>query len=185
MLTVLVKKPMLVNSIKIGIAVGALAVAALTVTDPEFNQDSFDKVRIPDSIDQSAPVSLQMYNCIKQYADTFDIPLKYAFGIANTETGYTGPFHWSYNPAQTSSAGAVGPMQVMVSTARWINKDNVSKERLKTDIKYNVYTSMKLLRILFDKNGDWKTVFGEYNTGRPCINGYSHKVYNYKPDWNI
>ena len=53
------------------------------------------------------------------------------------------------------------------------------------DIKYNVYTSMKLLRILFDKNGDWKTVFGEYNTGRPCINGYSHKVYNYKPDWNI
>ena len=185
MLTVLVKKPMLVNSIKIGIAVGALVVTALTVTDPEFNQDSYDKVRIPDSIDQSAPISLQMYNCIKQYADTFDIPLKYAFGIANTETGYDGPFHWGYNHAQTSSAGAVGPMQVMVSTARWINKDNVSKERLKTDIKYNVYTSMKLLRILFDKNGDWKTVFGEYNTGRPCINGYSHKVYNYKPDWNI
>jgi soluble lytic murein transglycosylase-like protein len=174
---------MLVNSIKIGIAVGALVVAALTVTNKE--QDSFDKVRVPDSIDQSSPVSLQMYSYIKQYADTFDIPLKYAFGIANTETGYDGPFHWEYNHAQTSSAGAVGPMQVMVSTARWINKDNVSKERLKTDIKYNIYTSMKLLRILFDKNHDWKTVFGEYNTGRPCINGYSHKVYNYKPDWNI
>lgn len=183
MLTVLVKKSMLVNSLKIGIAVGALAVAALTVTNPE--RDTLSDVRIPDSIDQSAPVSLQMYNYIKAYADTFDIPLKYAFGIANTETGYKGPFHWKYNHAQTSSAGAVGPMQVMVSTARWINKDNVSKERLKTDIKYNVYTSMKLLRRLFDKNRDWKTVFGEYNTGRPCINGYSHKVYNYQPDWNI
>lgn len=181
MLTVLVKKSMLVNSLKIGIAVGALAVAALTVTTPE--RDTLSDVRIPDSIDQNSPISLQMYNYIKAYADTFDIPLKYAFGIANTETGYNGPFHWKYNHAQTSSAGAVGPMQVMVSTARWINKDNVSKERLKTDIKYNVYTSMKLLRKLFNKNGDWKTVFGEYNTGRPCINGYSHKVYNYQPNW--
>jgi soluble lytic murein transglycosylase-like protein len=172
---------MLVNSIKIGIAAGALVVAALTVTNPE--KDTLGDVRIPDSIDQSSPASLQMYNYIKQYADTFDIPLKYAFGVANTETGYDGPFHWKYNPSQTSSAGAVGPMQVMVSTARWINKDEVSKERLKTDIKYNVYTSMKLLRILFDKNKNWQLAFGEYNTGRPCINGYSHKVSNYEPDW--
>jgi soluble lytic murein transglycosylase-like protein len=172
---------MLVNSIKIGIAVGALAVAALTVTTPE--RDTLSDVRIPDSIDQNSPVSLQMYNYIKQYADTFDIPLRYAFGVANTETGYRGPFHWKYNPAQTSCAGAVGPMQVMVSTARWINKDNVSKETLKTDIKYNIYTSMKLLRILFNKNRDWKVTFGEYNTGRPCINGYSYKVSNYNPDW--
>lgn len=181
MLTVLVKKSMLVNSLKIGIAVGALAVAAFTVTTPE--RDTLSDVRIPDSIDQNSPVSLQMYNYIKQYADTFDIPLRYAFGIANTETGYRGPFHWKYNPAQTSSAGAVGPMQVMVSTARWINKDNVSKEKLKTDIEYNIYTSMKLLRKLFNKNKNWKTVFGEYNTGRPCINGYAHKVYNYEPNW--
>jgi soluble lytic murein transglycosylase-like protein len=172
---------MLVNSLKIGIAVGALAVAAFTVTTPE--RDTLSDVRIPDSIDQNSPVSLQMYNYIKQYADTFDIPLRYAFGIANTETGYRGPFHWKYNPAQTSSAGAVGPMQVMVSTARWINKDNVSKEKLKTDIEYNIYTSMKLLRKLFNKNKNWKTVFGEYNTGRPCINGYAHKVYNYEPNW--
>jgi hypothetical protein len=71
----------------------------------------------------------------------------------------------------------------MVSTARWINKDGVSKEKLRTDIEYNVYTSMKLLRKLFIKDKDWKVVFGEYNTGRPCINGYAHKVYNYKPNW--
>ena len=181
MLTVLVKKSMLVNSLKIGIAVGALAVATLTVTSKE--KDTLTDVRIPDSIDQSSPVSLQMYQHIKEYADSFNIPLKYAFGVANTETGYRGPFHWKYNPAQTSSAGAVGPMQVMVSTARWINKDNVSKERLRTDMEYNIYTSMKLLRILFNKNRDWKVAFGEYNTGRPCINGYSYKVYNYNPNW--
>ena len=60
---------MLVNSLKIGIAAGALAVAALTVTSKESN--SIENVRIPDSIDQSSPVSLQMYQHIKEYADSF------------------------------------------------------------------------------------------------------------------
>jgi soluble lytic murein transglycosylase-like protein len=173
---------MLVNSIKIGIVAGALAVATFTVTTPE-TQTTNTQVRIPDSIDQGSPASLQTYKYIKQYADSFDIPLRYAFGVANTETGYNGPFHWKYNPAQTSCAGAVGPMQVMVSTARWINKDLVTKERLRTDIQYNVFTSMKLLRKLFIKNNDWKLAFGEYNTGRPCLNSYAYKVYNYNPTW--
>lgn len=170
-------------SIKIGIAVGALAVAAVSSLEEQPTIETKSEVRIPADIDQSSPPCLQMYRYIKAYADTFDIPLRYAFGIANTETSYKGPFHWKYNPAQTSSAGAVGPMQVMVSTAHWINKDNVTKDELRTNIKYNVYTSMKLLRKLYNKNGDWKTSFGEYNTGRPCVNGYAHKVYNYQPTW--
>jgi len=173
----------MVSNIKIGVAIGALAVAAFTVTDKEKQQTSKPSIRLPEVVDEKSPPCLQMYNYIKAYADTFDIPLRYAFGIANTETSYNGPLDWHYNPAQTSCAGAVGPMQVMVSTARWINKDNVSKERLRTDIKYNIYTSMKLLRKLFIKNRDWKLVFGEYNTGRPCVNGYAYKVYNYKPNW--
>jgi soluble lytic murein transglycosylase-like protein len=74
-------------------------------------------------------------------------------------------------------------MQVMVSTARWINKDGVSRNKLMNDIEYNVYTSMKLLRILYDKRKNWKLVFGEYNTGRPCVNGYAEKVYLYQLDW--
>lgn len=162
--------------------VGAFAATTFSVTKPE-QQTELQTVRVPDSIDQASPPSLQMYNYIKAYADTFDIPLHYAFGIANAETGYKGPFHWKYNPAQTSCVGAVGPMQVMVSTARWTNKDKVTKYRLRTDIRYNVYTSMKLLRKLFIKNRDWKLAFGEYNTGHPCVNGYAIKVYNYKPTW--
>ncbi len=170
-------------SIKLGIAVGAIVVAAVTAhTDQPVSEPS-SEIRIPTSIDPASPPCLQLYQYIKAYADTFDIPLQYAFGIANTETSYNGPFHWSYNHAQTSSAGAVGPMQVMVATAHWINKDNVTKEELRCNIRYNVYTSMKLLRKLYDKNGDWKTSFGEYNTGRPCINGYAHKVYAYQPTW--
>jgi soluble lytic murein transglycosylase-like protein len=172
---------MLVNNIKIGIVVGAIAVTTFTITEPEVK--TTQNVRIPNSIDQGAPPSLQMYKYIKTYADTFDIPLKYAFGIAYAETRYEGPFHWKYNPSQISCAGAVGPMQVMVSTARYINKDNVSKEKLRTNIKYNIYTSMKLLRRLYNLRGNWKIVFGEYNTGRPCVNGYAERVYNHKIDW--
>jgi soluble lytic murein transglycosylase-like protein len=172
---------MLVNSIKIGIVVGAVAVTTFTVTEPE--KDTPQEVRVPDSIDQGSPPCLQMYKHIKAYADTFDIPIRFAFGIARVETGYKGPFHWKYNPAQTSCAGAVGPMQVMLTTARGLNKDKVSIEQLKTDIEYNVRTSMKLLRRLYNMYGNWKVVFGAYNTGRPCINGYSEKVYNHKLNW--
>lgn len=172
---------MLINSIKIGLVVGAVAVTTFTVTEPE-KQPTLE-VRIPDSIDQGVPPSIQMYKYIKAYADTFNIPLKYAFGIAHAETGYKGPFHWNYNPSQSSGAGAEGPMQIMLATARGNNKDNVSRERLRTDIEYNVRTSLKLLRKLYNKYRNWKIVFGVYNTGRPCINGYAEKVFNHKLNW--
>jgi soluble lytic murein transglycosylase-like protein len=174
---------MVLNSIKVGVVVGALAVTTFAVTDTTSPPTQDSVVRNPERIDVASPPCLQMYKYIKAYADTFDIPLRYAFGIARTETGYTGPMHWRYRPDQTSCAGAVGPMQVMVATARYINKDDVSKERLRTDIKYNVRTSMKLLRRLYNLRGNWKVVFGEYNTGRPCINGYAHKVYNHQLNW--
>ncbi len=169
---------MLVNSIKIGLVVGAFAVATVTVTEPEI--EATQEVRIPDSIDQGSPPCLQMYRYIKAYADTFNIPMRYAFGIANAETSYKGPFHWNYNHAQSSGAGAEGPMQVLLSTAHYINKDNVSREYLRNNIEYNVKTSMKLLRKLHNRYHDWKICFGYYNTGYPRVNDYAIKVFNYK-----
>jgi soluble lytic murein transglycosylase-like protein len=124
-----------------------------------------------------------MYFYIEKYAEEFSIPKSYAYGIAYCETRYNGPFHWDYNPARTSSVGALGPMQVMPATSRLINKEKVTKEKLKNDIAYNVRTSMKLLRRLHDKYKDWKLVFGAYNTGRPMINQYALNVYNYQPNW--
>ena len=52
------------------------------------------------------PPCLQMYFYIEKYAEEFSIPKSYAYGIAYCETRYNGPFHWDYNPARTSSAGA-------------------------------------------------------------------------------
>jgi soluble lytic murein transglycosylase-like protein len=126
-----------------------------------------------------------MYFNIEKYAEKYRIPKRFAYGIAYAETRYEGPFHWKYRSAQTSHAGAVGPMQIMPTTADMMwPKTKVSRDRLKTDIAFNVETSMKLLRRLHDRYGDWKIVFGCYNTGRPMINGYSEMVYNHQPKWN-
>jgi membrane-bound lytic murein transglycosylase D len=124
-----------------------------------------------------------MYYYIEKYADSFNIPKRFAYGIASHETGYKGPFHWHYNPSLTSSAGAVGPMQVMVGTAKLVNHETVSASKLRNDIEYNVMTSMKLLRKLHNLYGDWQTTFGAYNCGYPCINGYAVQVYNHQINW--
>ena len=99
------------------------------------------------------------------------------------ETGDKGPFHWKYKNTQISPTGALGPMQVLKSTARWVNKDQVSKEILLNDVKYNIMTSMKYLRMLHNQYKNWKIVFGYYNTGYPRVNSYAERVYNHKIDW--
>jgi soluble lytic murein transglycosylase-like protein len=128
----------------------------------------------------SAPC-LQLYYFIEKYAAEYKIPRNYAYGIAHEETGYQGPLHWKYNHAQGSHAGALGPMQIMPATAKMMWPDStISKTRLRNDIEFNVRTSMKLLRYLHDRYGDWKIVFGCYNTGKKLVNKYALRVYNYK-----
>jgi len=156
-----------------------------------FSQPQIDKsvaftedtvIVTPSRITQTSPPCLQMFYNIEKFSKKYQIPRNYAFGIAYAETRYGGPFHWTYKHSQESFAGAIGPMQIMPSTAdlMWPGK-NISRKRLMQDIAFNVETSMKLLQKLHNKYGDWKTVFGAYNTGRPCVNGYAIMVYNYKP----
>ena len=134
-------------------------------------------------ISEDDPPCLQMYYYIEKYSQEYSIPRKYAYGVAYIETRYEGPFDWNYNHAQTSYAGALGPMQIIPATAKLINGRSIPNQTLKTDIELNVKTSMKLLRRLKNKYGDWKVVFGCYNTGRPIVNDYAHKVYNFDPVW--
>jgi soluble lytic murein transglycosylase-like protein len=126
-----------------------------------------------------------MYESIEKYAEKYRIPKRYAYGIAYKETRYEGPFHWNYNHRKTSPVGALGPMQIMPGTAKfmWGGK-RISDKKLMEDIDFNVHTSMKLLRYLYDKYGDWKIVFGCYNTGSPLVNQYALDVYdfNFQPN---
>jgi soluble lytic murein transglycosylase-like protein len=133
------------------------------------------------------PVSLEMYELIEEFSSKYDIPKHIAYNVAFKETRYGGPFHWTYNPYRTSTSGAEGPMQIMPATAKGIHKKDIDRETLRTDLKLNVETSMKLLRRLYDKYGDWSLVCGYYNTGQPIVNSYalfcSNNI-NYVKNWS-
>jgi soluble lytic murein transglycosylase-like protein len=127
--------------------------------------------------------SIQMYFYIKKFSKQFSIPEPYAFSLAYQETGYQGPLHLDYNPTQTSFAGALGPMQIMPATAELILGRKISKKRLLSDLRLNVYVSMKLLRRLHNRYQNWGLVFGAYNTGTPCVNKYAKNILEKQFKW--
>lgn len=121
----------------------------------------------------NSPSSINMYENLEKYSDSFKIPKHIIYNIAYKETRYRGPFDWKYKHCLTSPVGAVGPMQVMPSTANMIHGKKISVKKLKNNIEFNIETSAKLLHKLFKKYGDWKIVCGCYNTGKPIVNGYA------------
>ena len=132
------------------------------------------------------PVSIVMFEMIEKYSKEYDIPKYVAYNVAYKETRYRGPFDWGYNPNQTSCVGALGPMQIMPRTSYSINKIVYSNDEIKSNIKLNVMTSMKLLRKLHNKYNNWSMVCGHYNTGRAMINGYGRYCgtnTDYKGKW--
>ena len=52
-------------------------------------------------------VSLQMYEAIEHYSDSFNIPKHIVYNVAYLETRYQGPFHFNYNPYQKSFPNVV------------------------------------------------------------------------------
>ena len=134
----------------------------------------------------NSPDCLQMYYSIETYSKEFNIPKYIAYNIAYRESRYKGPFDWDYKPDVTSSVGAVGPMQIMPATASWIHGEDINSKKLKTDINFNVRTSMKILRNLHNTYKDWKIVCGYYNTGNPIVNEYAiycSTVNDYELKW--
>ena len=146
---------------------------------------SIELSKLGDS-DLSSPTPLKMYELIDYYSDIYEIPKYIAFNVAYLETRYKGPFDWKYKSSQTSSVGAVGPMQIMPSTANHVHREKISKTELKNNIELNIRTSMKLLHQLHNRYGNWKLVCGYYNTGRPIINEYALFCVNnknYQKNW--
>jgi soluble lytic murein transglycosylase-like protein len=121
-----------------------------------------------------------MYYLIEKYSNEYDIPKHIAYNVAFLETRYQGPFDWNYNPFQSSSAGAVGPMQVMVRTAEYVNKTDITRNTLKTNLDLNISTSMKLLNKLYNQYENWAITCGYYNTGYPKVNDYATFCVNNK-----
>ena len=135
-------------------------------------------------VSDSTP-SVVMYNSIIKYADMYEVPKEYAFALAYQETRYKGPADVKYKHIIASPSGALGPMQIMYSTAKLFVEDGevLNKKLLKSDIDLNVKLSMRILRALKDKHGTWGKAFGAYNTGKPIVNNYSKKILKKSYTW--
>lgn len=125
---------------------------------------------------------VELYYSIMKYSKQYNVPEGYLFAIANSETRYGGPLDKSYIPNLTSSANAVGPMQIKLSTAKMFCK-SITYNQLKDSIDLNVKISAMALNHLYKYYGNWQQAFGAYNTGKPILNKYSYKVMNKSFTW--
>ena len=134
----------------------------------------------------NSPACLQMFNLIEKKSEENDIPKYILYNVAWLETRYCGPFDWDYNPYQTSSAGAQGPMQIITRFAHVHAGHHVTAKELRTDLELNIDVSCSMLKKLYKQYGRWDIVLGYYNTGYPQVNDYaSYGVSNknYKVKW--
>jgi len=130
--------------------------------------------------------SLQMYESIEHWSDSFGIPKHIAYNVAYLETRYQGPFDFNYNHKQTSSAGAQGAMQIITRWAHQYAERRITEKELRTNIDLNVMISMKMLRTRYNSTGNWATACGGYNTGSAIVNDYARYCVsnkNYKSKW--
>ena len=127
-----------------------------------------------------APPSVQMVEYMLKWTDRKNIPYHQFKRAAYLETGFKGLYHFDYNPAQTSSAYAEGPMQVLYSTAKYMYPDlPFSREDLRTNIHLNIKISATYADYLRRKYRNWLLVWSFYNqgaTGLEYINSYARFV---------
>lgn len=115
------------------------------------------------SIDRALyPREYQAY--VERYAKQYDVPENLIYAVIRTES--------DFDPKAVSSVGAVGLMQMMPSTFRWLSDDMLG-EHLEdgmlydpeTNIRYGVY----YLRRLYDRYGSWQTACAAYNAGNGTV----------------
>ena len=166
----------------ISFLLGSVLVLLLNIVFSNKDTDPYIGDMPEDQVVNSAP-AIQMYFYIKKYAKKCGVPESYAFACAYQETRYEGPLDLDYNHKKESSAGAVGPMQIIPRWAHAYAGRIVSESELKNDIKLNVEISMKMLRNRYLAYHDWELAFGSYNTGKPVRNGYAKAIVNEQYQW--
>jgi soluble lytic murein transglycosylase len=97
----------------------------------------------------------------------FGVPEQVLFAVIKSES--------NFDANAVSKAGAIGLMQLLPSTFRWLS-DDVLGERLDSALIYDPETNIKygacMLARLFDYYGNWDTAFAAYNAGMGTVNGW-------------
>ena len=149
-------------------------------------KEKFEMVILKMGDSSNSPACLQMFNLIERKSEENDIPKHILYNVAWLETRYCGPFDWSYNPYQTSGAGAQGPMQIITRYAHTHAGRTVTAKELRTNLELNINVSCSMLKRLYKQYGRWDIVLGYYNTGYPQVNDYAaygSSTKNYKVKW--
>jgi soluble lytic murein transglycosylase-like protein len=127
-----------------------------------------------DNYIKMTPVSVQVYHYIKKYCKFYNVPERIAFKVAGLETSYKGPTT-KYKHNLVSNANALGPMQLMFTTAQYMSDTKITKNQVRNNTELNVKLGVKYLSYLHKRYSNWKVVLGYYNTGKPIINDYALK----------
>lgn len=97
---------------------------------------------------------------VEHYAKAYDLPPHLVYAVIHTES--------DFDSNAQSAAGAIGLMQLMPSTFRWIT-DDVLRERLDDGMIYDPETNIRYgcfyLRRLYDRYGEWSAALAAYNAG--------------------
>lgn len=97
---------------------------------------------------------------VEASAERYGVPEELVYAVIRTESGF--------DSGAVSSAGAVGLMQLMPETFRWLT-DEMLFEHLDDGMLYDPETNIRYgtyyLSYLYDRYGDWNTAIAAYNGG--------------------
>lgn len=118
-----------------------------------------------ETVEEAAhPVKYHEY--VEKYAAMYEIPEEIVFAVIYCESGF--------DASAVSHAGAVGLMQVMPDTYKWLcsktgdRYDALHLYNPEVNIRYGTY----LLSILYSRYEQWDVVFAAYNAGMGNVDGW-------------
>jgi soluble lytic murein transglycosylase-like protein len=121
--------------------------------------------RVESEVDTGAAREKRYDAIIREAARTYKIPISFIKGVIRVES--------NFNPHVVSHAGAMGLMQLMPGTARYLGVSDPF------DPKQNIFGGTKLLRMLTNKyNGDINLLLSAYNAGEGAVARYDGIPYN-------
>lgn len=96
-------------------------------------------------------------------SEKYQIPVEILYGVIKTES--------NFDEAALSSAGACGLMQLMPETFLWLQsiKGESLNEAEIFDPKINIDYGSSYLSMLYERFGNWDTVFAAYNAGPTIV----------------
>lgn len=103
---------------------------------------------------------------VEKYAAEFDVEEELVYAVIKTES--------SFDPQAISDVGAIGLMQIMPDTFKWLQAKHKDKPKQKADVLYDPETNIKygtfFLSLLKKEFGSDRLTIAAYHAGRGKVN---------------